>query len=178
MNPDKLKTTTTTDGRPAREGYENAPAPAPIDEKTGQHEAYWILTAEERAKGCVRPVRRTYRHVGMSGPRFPLQDLSLDERELYSKYSYEKFEVYPPDESPFTGRFWTRAQLASVGKGCGTKTTMSPPIAETYARDPSYYGSTFCVNCGQHFPVGEHGEFVWLDGTRVGGKEDLAAMEK
>jgi len=46
---------------------------------------------------------------------------------------------------------------------------MGQAIAETYARDPGYYGSTFCANCGEHFPVGEGGEFVW-DGTieRVG----------
>jgi len=46
---------------------------------------------------------------------------------------------------------------------CGTETTMSEAIAETYARDPHYYGGTFCVHCRGHFPVGEHGEFVWLD---------------
>lgn len=47
---------------------------------------------------------------------------------------------------------------------CGTTTYMGTAIAETCARDPSYYGSTFCVSCKSHFPVGEHGEFVW-DGT-------------
>jgi hypothetical protein len=47
---------------------------------------------------------------------------------------------------------------------CGTVTTMGPALAETYARDPKFYGATMCVGCGGHFPVGEHGEFVW-DGT-------------
>lgn len=47
---------------------------------------------------------------------------------------------------------------------CGTVTTMGRAIAETYARDPSFYGGTFCVGCRAHFPVGEAGEFVW-DGT-------------
>lgn len=51
------------------------------------------------------------------------------------------------------------------GKGCGTTTTMSRPIAETYAAQPDYYGSTFCVKCGGHFKVGELGEFVWA-GTK------------
>ena len=37
-------------------------------------------------------------------------------------------------------------------------------LPETYARDPAFYSGTFCVACGNHFPVGEHGEFVW-DGT-------------
>lgn len=51
---------------------------------------------------------------------------------------------------------------------CGTTTTMSAAIAETYARDPKFYGSTYCVQCHGHFLVGEHGEFVWHDGTKVG----------
>lgn len=47
---------------------------------------------------------------------------------------------------------------------CGTKTTMAQSIAETYARDPYFYGGTFCCGCRNHFPVGANGEFVW-DGT-------------
>lgn len=47
---------------------------------------------------------------------------------------------------------------------CQTLTTMSPAIAETYARDPKFYGATFCVKCSQHFQVGEFGDFVW-EGT-------------
>ena len=51
---------------------------------------------------------------------------------------------------------------------CGAVTTMRRAIAETYAADPGFYGGTFCVNCGAHFPVGENGQFVWLDGAKVG----------
>jgi hypothetical protein len=53
---------------------------------------------------------------------------------------------------------------------CGTVTTMNVKIAETYARNPSFYGATFCVACRNHFPVGEQGEFVWDDasGQKVG----------
>jgi hypothetical protein len=47
---------------------------------------------------------------------------------------------------------------------CGAVTTMGLAIAETYARDPHFYGGTFCARCHDHFPVGEFGEFVW-DGT-------------
>jgi hypothetical protein len=49
---------------------------------------------------------------------------------------------------------------------CGTITTMGQTIAETYARNPSFYSGTFCCGCGKHFPVSE---FVW-DGSneRVG----------
>lgn len=44
---------------------------------------------------------------------------------------------------------------------CGAVTKMGQALAETYARDPKFYGGTFCSNCGGHFPVGEDGEFVW-----------------
>lgn len=86
-----------------------------IDPATGMQRKYVVLSDEERAKGFVRPVRRTYTH--------------------------EK---------------------------CGVATTMGPMIAETYARDPKFYGGTYCVGCGSHFPVGENGEFIWDDGTKVG----------
>jgi hypothetical protein len=76
-----------------------------------QNAAYLVLSDEERAKGFVRPVRRSYIHTV-----------------------------------------------------CGGLTSMAQGIAETYARDPGFYGSTYCVHCRMHRPVGEHGEFVW-DGT-------------
>lgn len=55
--------------------------------------------------------------------------------------------------------------LDGVG-GCGALTTMGVALAETYARDPRFYGSTYCVGCRMHRPVGESGEFYW-DGTSV-----------
>lgn len=48
---------------------------------------------------------------------------------------------------------------------CGAVTTMGLAIAETYARQPTFYGATYCAACRGHFPVGADGEFVW-DGTR------------
>jgi len=74
----------------------------------GQHVDHWVLPEEERAKGFIRPVRKTYVH--------------------------EK---------------------------CGGSTNMPQAIAETYARNPFYYGSTFCCTCGDYFPVGINGEFKW-----------------
>lgn len=41
---------------------------------------------------------------------------------------------------------------------CGGRTKMAHALAETYARDPKYYGATFCVSCKTHFPVEE---FTW-----------------
>lgn len=54
--------------------------------------------------------------------------------------------------------------------GCHSLTTMGQAIAETYARDPHFYGSTYCVRCSKHRPVGASGEFVWADAPsqRVG----------
>lgn len=80
-----------------------------------QAEAYLVLSADERARGFVRPVRRTYIH-----------------------------------------------------EACGTATTMGLAIAETYARQPGFYGATYCVGCQRHLPVGAAGEFVWEDGSKVG----------
>lgn len=50
-------------------------------------------------------------------------------------------------------------------KTCGTVTTMGQALAETYARDPKFYGATYCVACAMHRPVDE---FTWVDGSIVG----------
>ena len=49
---------------------------------------------------------------------------------------------------------------------CGTVTRMSLALAQTYARDPYFYGFTYCVGCRMHKPVEE---FTWEpDGSVVG----------
>jgi hypothetical protein len=49
---------------------------------------------------------------------------------------------------------------------CGGVTTMGRSLSETYARDPGFYGATFCCTCNRHLPVSE---FVWsADGQQVG----------
>lgn len=102
-------------GKPPMDG-EHVPAPDMSRLPDGQHRDHWVLSADERAKGFVRPVRRSYVH-----------------------------------------------------DKCGVVTTMPVAIAETYAREPRFYGRTFCCGCGDYFPVGASGEFTW-DGTteRVG----------
>lgn len=97
--------TTLTDGSPVTPDHRK------IDPATGMQRAYVVLSDEERAKGFVRPVRRSYVHAK-----------------------------------------------------CGVVTTMGQALAETYAREPSFYSGTFCCGCAAHFPVGADGEFVW-DGT-------------
>jgi hypothetical protein len=78
------------------------------DTPVPQAEVYLVLSDEDRAKGFVRPVRRTYVHTV-----------------------------------------------------CGGVTTMGQAIAETYARNPHFYGATYCVHCQKHRPVGPEGEFTW-----------------
>ena len=150
--------TTLTDGSPVTPDHRE------IDPRTGMQKGYVVLSSEERAKGFVRPVRRTYQHVG-TRPANPLRELDSEEHERYDKFGYVAFEAYPESELPAMGRYWTKAQLES---GCGTTTTMGLALAETYARNPKFYSGTFCCNCAKHFPVGEQGEFVWEDGSRVG----------
>lgn len=154
---------TTTDGR------------SPVEVRAEQqadgnkmHKSYIVLTPEERAKGFQRPVRRSYRHVGVGLPA-DLQDLTDKQREQGAKFGYVKYQPYGPERAPIVGMYWTQADLDRVGKGCGAVTTMGQALAETYARDPSFYSATMCATCGKHFPVGEKGEFVW-EGTeeRVG----------
>lgn len=153
----------TTDPRDPRLGHGVDSAPRP------QNDAYLVLSDDERAKGFVRRVRSSYKHVGRPGPRYPLVDLTAEQRDRHLGTGYVKFEPYPEEELPSLGKFWTQAELDAVDKGCGGVTTMGDAIAETYARDPYFYGATYCVQCRRHLPVGIAGEFVWLDdGKRVG----------
>lgn len=150
----------TTDPNDPALGYGVDDKPRP------QQEKYLVLSEAERARGFIRPLRLSYKHVGPPGPTYPLSDLTEKERKLWGD-EYAKFETYPErKESQATGKFWTQTQLDNVGKGCGTVTTMNQAIAETYAREPHFYGATYCVFCQMHLPVNE---FVWTDdGTIVG----------
>ena len=147
-------------------------ASVPTNEKLpdGQFADHWVLCEEERKKGFVRPLRKKYVHVGTPGPKFTLRDLTDEEKQRWAGEGYVKFEPYPDGyRGSATGSLWTQERLDKVGKGCGTVTGMPMACAETYARQPGYYGSTFCCGCGTYLPVGADGEFVW-DGTdeRVG----------
>jgi hypothetical protein len=155
----------TTDPADPRLGHGTDTSPGP------QNTVYLVLSEEERAKGWVRPLRLSYRHVGIPGPRHPLRDLTAGENERHAGCGYVKYEQYPPD-SHALGRFWTQAQLDAIGNGCGTVTTMSRALAETYAARPGFYGATYCCGCMRHLPVGPHGEFTWIeaDGTEAGNR--------
>ena len=147
----------TTDPSDPRLGRGTDAEPGP------QNDVYLVLSEEERARGFTRPLYRAYIHRGTQGPRFPVRDLTDGEQERYAACGYVGYEEYPLDDHPVTGRVWTQAQLDNAGKGCGTVTTMGLALCETYARDPSFYGATYCVGCRLHRPVGKHGEFTWVD---------------
>lgn len=91
----------------------------------GQQRAYVVLSADERAKGFVRPVRHTYSHVGRG---------AVWNGSVLVSYGVTSVASRPR---------------------CGVATTMSDALAETYARDPYFYSGTFCVGCGKHLPLEE-----------------------
>lgn len=134
-------------GKPVYDGYTEL-------KDNGQQKDYLVLSAEERDKGFVRPLRMTYTHVGRR-PRGNTRELTEEEKVQYAQFGYVLYEEYGPERSPILGRYWTAKDLKS---GCGWTTKMSYDIAATYARDPYFYGGTFCVGCGQHHPLEE---FVW-----------------
>ena len=166
---DDIDTTFVTSAKVATHGVtpglEEASAPGPINPATGQHTSYWVLSEEERSKGFIRPHRTAYRHE-VPRPQYALHDLTAEESSgPLSQWSYVKFEAYPSDAA-LAGRYWTQQQLERAERGCGAVTTMSLALSQTYARNPKFYGSTFCSACRTHFPVGE---FRWVDDGQVVG---------
>jgi hypothetical protein len=59
---------------------------------------------------------------------------------------------------------------------CGRVTRIGLTIAQTFARQPSFYTSTFCAACKGHFPLTVHDDsgaipefqFFWEDSSPVG----------
>lgn len=62
---------------------------------------------------------------------------------------------------PFENRYIHASELG----GCGVVTKMGDALSETYARDPRFYGATYCVGCNMHKPVGTNSEFYWCDNS-------------
>ncbi len=150
--------TTDPDDPRLEHGVDTAPRP--------QAEVYLVLSEEERAKGFVRPYRNAYVHQGIR-PEHPTIPLTPEQHERYDRFGWIEFEPYEGcdrhDHGNTTGRYWTDKQLHS---GCGAETIMGRALSETYAREPRFYGATYCVRCQMHLPIEE---FVWsADGERVG----------
>ena len=145
--------------------------------ENGQNQAYLVLSEEERGKGFVRPVRDSYVHLGkeLEQEKGTIQELiegvtdcSDWARSYYTvENGYTAYLKYPEEKSPLVGRFIKEEELKSIREkrkfieGCGAVTRMNQALAETYARNPKFYGATFCVGCKEHLPVDE---FVW-EGT-------------
>lgn len=116
---------------------ENAPTPTDETLPDGQKKDHWTMCPTEIMQaGLKRPVREQYKHVGIPGPQYPLRDLTAEEQERSPGNA--KYEPYPEERRPALGRYWTQAQLDSIGKGCGTITRMPKLCAETYAANPGY----------------------------------------
>ena len=49
---------------------------------------------------------------------------------------------------------------------CGKETIMGDKLSQTYAREPKFYGATYCVGCSAHFPVSE---FNWSADNEIVG---------
>jgi hypothetical protein len=136
----------------------------------GQQKGYIVLTEEERARGFVRPVRRSYVHEGVEICGHDLGPWQGSGDYVARVCADAKGHEGEHGKKVFAATQVKHDRLLATGKfgGCGTVTIMSHAIAETFARDPKFYSGTFCVACGKHLPVGPEGEFVWEDGTRVG----------
>lgn len=129
-----------------------------IETATGMQKGYVVLSAEERAKGFVKPVRDTYVHVWRTvcAKMQPSDDKRIGgPRQVCSRKH---------NHTGACGNWWNLAQSfhhkleTSHRVECGAATTMGRSLAETYARDPSFYSGTFCVACKEHFPLEQ---FAW-----------------
>lgn len=125
----------------------------------GQQKAHMVLSAEERAKGFTRPLRDSYVHSG-AGP-------FCGEAHTNADGSVSNCTGAPDHEGECSS-WMEEGRFQLHESGCDATTKMGSSIAETYARNPDYYGSTYCSGCGAYFPVGEFGEFTWHDGSKVG----------
>ena len=86
----------------------------------------------------------------------------LDEiRETNLSYLLLAQQLIREDRAEATFRLGISEEVADA-----VREKQATDIAETYARDPKFYGGTYCVSCRMHRPVAE---FTW-DGTdqRVG----------
>ena len=109
----------------------------------------------------------------MTEPETTLTDgspVTPDHRELKPNGQQKAYVVLSAEERAKGFVRSVRDKYKHVGRlqedgsrkgGCGQSTTMGWTIAETYARDPKFYGGTFCCSCGIHKAVSE---FFW-DGT-------------
>ncbi len=89
---------------------------------------------------------------GVNDEKVPMNEAYL----VLSKEEIDKGFVRPLRTSYIHRKEWG---------GCDSVTVMNQTIAETYARQPNFYGATYCAKCRMHRPVGANGEFAWVEET-------------
>ena len=143
------------------------------DEPGPQCEVYLVLSEEERAKGFVRPVRTAYVHIGrdLSHYKGIHRMLTEEEQKEHPKYVAVMTVLENEDGTFKGGSYVTTEELEAYqfGKrigGCNFPTSMGRELAETYARNPRFYGSTYCSYCRKHLPVSE---FRWFHTNEIVG---------
>lgn len=73
---------------------------------------------------------------------------------------------YQRHPSELSGEYIAPFRKVYVHKECNESTSCPDHVAETYAKHPMYYDRTFCVRCGNYFPISE---FYWQqDGVQLG----------
>lgn len=138
---------------------------------TGQNPVYLVLPDEELNKGFVRPYRDKYIHVGRRY-KDGIRILEKPETNKETGKTYVAIANVSMDGKIIGGAYITQEELDQYNKtggyigGCGVETVMGQKLSETYARNPKFYGATFCVGCNKHLPVSQ---FIWSkDGEMVG----------
>lgn len=124
------------------------------------------LEDAKREAAAAIPVDRSARQLTDGRP------VTEDHREIDPKSGQQKGYVVLSEAERAKG-FVRPVRDAYRHLKCSAITTMSRSLAETYARDPTFYSGTFCSTCRAHFPVGESGEFTWYEndgseGSKVG----------
>lgn len=79
----------------------------------------------------------------------------------------EKYLVLSEDE--LAKGFVRPVRRSYIHESCGSVTTMGLALSETYARDPGFYGETYCAHCRGHYRVGERGHFRWIEADGLTG---------
>jgi len=154
-----------------------------IAQRRGVDVAWERFDKSIEAAGVGAITARTYRVLPSDLPPPPADHsqvelsgggaVSLDHRELRADGQQKGYVVLSPEERAKGYVRPVRTKYIHVGNGatfdgpiitklgangCGTLTRMAQDIAETYARDPSFYSGTFCVGCKAHLPLDQ---FVW-----------------
>lgn len=144
----------------AQASYDKAVADQKRAEKAACEQYRVVASARQYLEKVKReaaeaiPVDRSARQLSDGSP------VTIDHLEINPATGQQKDYVVLAEEERAKG-FVRPVRLSYVHLKCGTSTRMSQQIAETYARDPSFYGGTFCMHCGYHYPL------VLPDGPRA-----------